>query len=138
MKRILGIDYGDSRIGLAISDGLMITAQPVKVLHVNNGWKNTVPEIYKIINELEVDRIVIGYPLGMDGIRGQRCEVTDRFIDVLSKGLKDIEIIRWDERYTTDQAEMILGKEKKSAGRYDIISAVLILQSYIDFYLKNN
>jgi putative holliday junction resolvase len=136
MKRILGIDYGDSRIGLALSDGLMITAQPHSVLHVHNGWKNIVPEIHKIIRETDAGKIVIGYPLNLDGTKGSRCEVTDRFITVLSKDIPEIEVVRWDERYTTSQAEGILGKDKKSMGRHDIVSAALILQSYLDFYRK--
>jgi putative holliday junction resolvase len=134
--RTLGIDYGDSRIGLSLSDVLMITAQPYAVLNVNNGWKNIVPEIYKIIKEKEVEKIVIGYPLNLDGSKGSRCEVTDRFIEVLSKGIGDIAVIRWDERYTTKQAEGFLGKNDKSLGRHDIVSAVLILQSYLDFCPK--
>jgi putative holliday junction resolvase len=136
--RILGIDYGDSRIGLSLSDLLNITAQPLKVLHVEHGWKNVTPLIKDIIVEYNVKKVVIGYPINLDGTKGVRCDVTDRFIDVLLKEAGDIEILRWDERYTTKQAENILGKKEKSKGKHDIVSAVLILQSYLDFFSKKN
>jgi len=137
MGRILGIDYGDSRIGLAASDPLCITAQPLKVLTVRNGWKNTVPEIHKIVNDMNIDRIIVGYPLNKNGTRGTRCEVTDRFIEVLAAYLGNVEISRWDERYTTKQAVSSLGKKNKTKGINDVLSAVLILQSYLDFSGNN-
>ena len=136
--RILGIDYGDSRIGLSLSDLLNITAQPLKVLHVDRGWKNVTPLIKDILIEHDIEKVVIGYPISLNGTKGERCEVTDRFIDTLLKETGEVEIIRWDERYTTKQAETILGKKEKSKGKHDIVSAVLILQSYLDFYGKKN
>lgn len=130
------MDYGDSRIGLSLSDLLGITAQPLEVLHVNNGWKNIVPVIHDIIKKMNIDKIVIGYPLLLKGTKGSRCETTDRFIEVLSKGIENIEIVRWDERYTSRQAKGILSSNEKKDGKNDIVSAVLILQSYLDFCRK--
>jgi len=136
--RILGIDYGDSRIGLSLSDLLNITAQPLRVLHVEHGWKSVTPLIKDIMIEYDIKKVVIGYPINLDGTKGVRCDVTDRFIDALLKETGDIEVIRWDERYTTKQAEFVLGKKEKNKGRHDIVSAVLILQSYLDFFYKKN
>lgn len=134
--RTLGIDYGDSRIGLAVSDLLDLTAQPLKVITVNNGWKNAVPQIADVIKEYMVDKIVIGYPLNLDGTAGERCKVTERFIEVLLNVVGDIRIIKWDERFTTKQAEFVVKKDKKGKGSNDMVSAALILQSYLDFYTK--
>ena len=136
--RILGIDYGDSRIGLAVSDLLNITAQPLKVITVNNGWKNAVPQIAEVIKEYMTGKIVIGYPLNLDGSIGERCMVTDRFIEVLIKAAGDVEIIKWDERFTSKQAGYVVKKGKKGNGNNDIVSAALILQSYLDFCAKKS
>jgi putative holliday junction resolvase len=134
--RILGMDYGDSRIGIAVSDPSGLTAQPLKVIKVKNGWKNTIPRIHRLLIEMDIKKIVIGYPLMLSGDRGERCEVTDRFIEALKEEIGDLEIIRWDERYTTVMANEVISIRNRRKGKTDIIAAALILRSYLDFCRK--
>lgn len=133
--RILGIDYGDSRIGLAISDPFGWTAQGLETLSSKNGLKDPLERIKEIITQYGVEKIVIGYPLNMDGTEGARTEKTNEFIDKLSK-LADIEIVKWDERLTTVAAQRTMTetgvKTSKKKGIVDQIAAVYILQGYLD------
>jgi len=135
MMRILGIDYGDSRIGLAISDPFGWTAQGLETLSSKNGLKDPLERIKEIITQYGVEKIVIGYPLNMDGTEGARTEKTNEFIDKLSK-LADIEIVKWDERLTTVAAQRTMTetgvKTSKKKGIVDQIAAVYILQGYLD------
>ncbi len=132
--RILGIDYGDSKIGLAVSDPLQITAQILDNYRIRG--KNEDKEYFKkIVSEYEIEEIVLGLPLRMDGTSGPRVEKTKSFAQWLKKFLK-VPIIYWDERLTTRQAIGILSrqkiKRKSKKVLEDQIAAVIILSSYLE------
>ena len=134
--RIMGIDYGDSRVGIALSDPLMITAQGHTTLP-NKVYSKMIESVAKIAKEHSVDRIVIGMPKNLNGTLGDRAEVTQKFCDDLKALVSDTEIILWDERLTTVQAAGILnvtntrGKDRKNV--IDTVAASIILQSYMDY-----
>ena len=132
--RILGLDWGESRIGVAVSDLLGITAQPVCVI----SEKDTALQIEKIIEkakELSAEKIVIGMPKNMNGSIGERGEKTKEFVSLLSEKT-ELPIIYWDERLSSVAAHRTLaegqvsGKNRK--GIVDKIAAVFILQGYLD------
>lgn len=132
--RILGIDFGDKNIGLAVSDKLRLTAQGVGRYQVKNKKEDKI-FFKELASKYNIDEIVIGLPLRMDGSQGTRVAKTKEFARWLENILK-IPIIFWDERLTTQQALKILqqqkvkGKTQKSLK--DQISAVIILSSYLE------
>lgn len=134
--RIMGIDYGDSRVGVAVCDPLEITAQGVSTLP-NKVYGKMLDSLFDIINEYDVKKIVLGMPKNMNGISGERAEVTKKFAEDLKQRSADIEIVFWDERLTTVQAAGILnttntrGKNRKNV--IDTVAACIILQSYLDY-----
>lgn len=134
--RILGIDYGDSRAGLAISDALGITAQGLETVHHNGNDKILLKRLEEVINEYEIGCIVVGKPLNMNGTSSERVEVTEKFIHKLKCKFNKIEIATVDERLTTVQAHRtmidlnIKGKDKRNL--VDTISAVYILETYMN------
>ena len=132
--RILGIDYGDSKIGLAVSDPLQLTAQILDNYRIR-GEDEDKDYFKKIVSEYEIEEIVLGLPLRMDGTSGPRVEKTKSFAQWLKKFLK-VPIIYWDERLTTRQAIGILSrqkiKRKSKKVLEDQIAAVIILSSYLE------
>lgn len=136
--RILGIDYGDARIGVAVSDLLGMTAQGVGTIK-NTGVKKLMDELSKIIAEYAPEKIVIGLPKNMDGSEGFRAEATYKFADKL-KEIYDGEIIFRDERLTTVGATRFLNETntrgKKRKGIIDTVSACLILEGYLNSFNK--
>ena len=133
-ERILGIDYGDSRVGIAVSDPLGITAQGVKTLK-NKNQKKLLSELTEILNEYSPKKIVVGLPKNMDGTIGFRGEATYRFVETL-KPIFSGEIILWDERLTTVSATRVLnetntrGEDRKKV--LDTVSACFILENYLN------
>lgn len=132
--RILGIDYGDSRVGVAVSDPLGITAQGVKTLK-NKNIKKLLSELSLIIEEYHPEKIVIGMPKNMDGTKGFRAEATYKFAENL-KTIYNGEIDYMDERLTTVSATRILnetntrGQDRKNV--LDTVSACFILENYLN------
>lgn len=131
--RILGIDYGDARVGVAVSDLLGITAQGVGTVK-NKGSKRLISELEEIIKEYAPETIVIGLPKNMDGTEGFRVDATHKFADRLREVYNgNIEFV--DERLTTVGASRFLnttntrGKKRKDV--IDTVSACLILESYL-------
>ncbi len=131
--RILGIDYGDARVGVAVSDLLGITAQGVGTIK-NTGSKRLLAELDRIIKEYSPETIVIGLPKNMDGTEGFRVDATKKFAGKLSEIYSGrIEFV--DERLTTVGAARFLnttntrGKKRKEV--IDTVSACLILESYL-------
>ena len=102
--RILGIDYGDARVGIAITDELCITAQGLETIFHNNNDKIALKRIEEIVNQYKINTIVIGIPYNLDGSGSQRIDVTEKFIHKLKCRLGKINIERIDERLTTVQA----------------------------------
>lgn len=134
-NRIMGLDYGEARTGVAISDLLGITAQGLESIAHGNNEKILLNRIGEIITEYQIEKIVIGYPLNMNATKGPRAEKTDKFIEKLKNRFK-IEVIKMDERLTTVSAhrtmtELAVSKDKKKK-IVDTISAQYILQMYLD------
>ena len=132
--RILGLDIGDRRIGVAISDPGEVLASPLTTI-INEDSQNAIDTIIRLVNQHDVKRIVIGLPYSLDGsISGQTNKVMD-FVDRLSKSTKaDIET--WDERLSTVAVERLLkevnNKKANKRERRDAAAAAFILQGYLD------
>lgn len=131
--RLMGIDYGDARVGIALSDPLMIMSQGFKTIK-NDGTDNLYEEIVAIIKEKEVTKIVIGLPKNMDNSQGFRTDATMEFAEKL-KTFTDVEIDFSDERLTTVSAHGFLNemnvRGKKRKDTVDTLSAALILETYM-------
>lgn len=134
--RKLGIDYGDSRIGIAITDGLGITVQGLETIHHNGNDKIALRRLDEILKLYEIDTIVIGMPINMNGTKTDRVEVTNKFIHKLKCKFPKILIETIDERLTTVAAHKTMNylninkKDKKNI--VDTISAVYILETYMN------
>lgn len=132
--RILGLDYGNKRVGVAVSDEMGWTAQPIATLSMH-GHQEILTEIKKYIKKYKIEEIIVGMPYNMDGSIGKRAEITQSFINFLQNNL-ELPIKIQDERLTTSQAENILLEADVSrSGRKKVIdklAASLILQSYLD------
>ena len=132
--RIMGIDYGDSRVGVAMSDIMGWTAQGVGTVK-NKGVEKTLAELKKIIDEYKPEKIVMGLPKNMDGSEGFRAEATYEFTEHL-KTVFAGEIVFWDERLSTVGVAKILdntdtyGKKRKNV--LDTVAACLILEGYLN------
>ena len=135
--RILGLDYGSVTVGVAVSDALLLTAQPVEVIKRKSETKlrQTLARIEEIIAEYEVEKIVLGYPKNMNNTLGERVERTEEFKEKLEKRT-GLEVILWDERLTTISAMEVLKEgnvRRENRKKYvDKIAAVFILQGYLD------
>jgi len=132
--RILGLDVGTKRIGIAISDELGWTAQGIKTLHRRES-KSDLREIRDIAGQYGVEEIVVGLPRNMNGSLGPQAQMVLGFIRDL-RGVLDVPILTWDERLSTVEATKILIKgdlsRKKRKQKVDMSAAALILQSYLD------
>ena len=137
--RILGLDYGDRTVGVAVSDLFGWTAQGLEVIKRNspNEHKQSLGRLAEIIKEYEVEKIVLGYPRNMDGSEGERCEKTMAYKQRLEKRFGGIPVELWDERLSTVAAQRFLHEAdfdiKKSIGFIDKVAAVYILQGYLDY-----
>jgi putative Holliday junction resolvase len=135
IPRCLGIDYGQVRVGTALSDPLGLTAQAYKVLSGKNR-EALFAEIKKIVDEYDVKRIVVGMPKNMDGTNSRQTDKVAVFVHDITEAFPEQEVCAWDERLTTMIAEQVLINADLS--RYnrrqviDKVSASIILQSYLD------
>jgi putative Holliday junction resolvase len=134
MKRILGIDYGDVRVGIAISDELGFTAQGLETLVINRSDKNFLNGIRKIVSEYKVEEVVIGYPKNMDGTPSEKTRKIDELIPKLEA--MDLKVHKWDERLTTVSAyktmrELNISQKNKNKVA-DKLAAVYILEGYLN------
>jgi putative Holliday junction resolvase len=132
--RILGLDVGTMRIGIAISDELGWTAQGITTLHRRNG-EGDLREIGNIARQYGVEKIVVGLPRNMDGSLGPQAQMAIGFVQELREIL-DVPIITWDERLSTIEATKMLIRadlsRKKRKRKVDMTAAIIILQSYLD------
>ena len=137
--RKLGIDYGDSRVGIAITDELGITAQGLETIHHGGNDKKVLKRLEEILNEYEIDTIVVGMPFNMDGTSSDRIEVTNKFIHKLKCKFNNLKIDTMDERLTTVSAHRTMNilniNRKNRRDIVDTISAEYILESYMKKYL---
>ena len=133
--RILSIDYGDKRVGFAITDSLNITVQGLETFEYNGNDKRILKRIDEILLEYEVSTIVVGMPYNMDGSKGFRAEKTEAFIHKLKCKYNKIKIDTVDERLTTVRANETMNflniKRKKKKGIVDTIAAIYILDDYL-------
>ncbi len=134
-KRILGIDFGTVRIGVAVSDPLRIIAQSIGAFTNNAGILDTVAEIAR---QYDVGLVVVGMPYTLKGEKGIKAEEVDRFISRLKEQLS-VEVVTLDERFTSRIAKQTLiqmGTTKKQRrtdkGKVDAMASALILQSFLD------
>ena len=132
--RVLGIDYGDKRIGFAISDQFRIIASPLEV-YSRKTLKQDLEYIKKIIDAHQVDTVVIGLPINMDGTLGDRAIKTQDFGEQL-KQIINLPIVYIDERWTSKESERVLiqsnVRREKRKSLMDKIAAQNILQRYLD------
>lgn len=137
--RKIGIDYGDARVGLAITDELNITVQGLETIHHKGNDKIVLARLDEIFAKYEVDTIVVGMPFNMDGSSTFRVEATNKFIHKLKCKYNKMKIETVDERLTTVQAHKTMNdlnlNPKKKKNIVDTISAVYILEIYVN---KNN
>lgn len=140
--RKLGIDYGDARVGLAISDELGITAQGLETIHHKGNDKIVLKRLEEILQEYKIDTMVIGMPINMNGSKAERVEITNKFIHKLKCKFNKILIETVDERLTTVAAHKTMNylnidkHEKRNI--VDTLSAVYILEIYMNKTRKEN
>ena len=138
--RILGIDYGDSRTGIALTDALNITAQGLETIHNEGSDRMILGRLDEIIEQYSVDTIVIGKPINMNGTPSERTKKTEQFIHKLKCKYNKLKIETIDERLTTVAAHKTMNlldiKKNKKKNIVDTISAVYILETYLN-KLKN-
>ncbi|MBI5419576.1 MAG: Holliday junction resolvase RuvX [Deltaproteobacteria bacterium] len=132
--RLLGLDFGSRRIGMAVSDPLGVTAQPLPAIQ-RQGEKKDIEAVASVAGEHEVEGVVVGLPLLLDGGEGTQAVLARRFGEKLRERL-GLPVVTWDERFTTAQAERHLidsgmRREKRKKVR-DSLSAVFLLQSALD------
>ena len=135
MKRIMAIDYGDARTGIAISDLLCSLVGSTTVIHSRVPEK-TIGEICRLAREKEVGQLVMGFPRNMDGTEGPRAELYRDFARQLEEA-SGLPVHLWDERRTTIEAHQILSDHnyhgKKRKNTVDAVAASLILEGYLSF-----
>ncbi|MFR1753753.1 MAG: Holliday junction resolvase RuvX [Oscillospiraceae bacterium] len=135
MKRIMAIDYGDARTGIAISDLLCSLVGSTTVIHSRVPEK-TIGEICRLAREQEVGQLVMGFPRNMDGTEGPRAELYRDFARQLEEA-SGLPVHLWDERRTTIEAHQILSDHnyhgKKRKNTVDAVAASLILEGYLSF-----
>ncbi len=133
--RVLAIDYGDARTGIAISDIMGMIVGQTTVIHSRNA-KKTADEIARLVKESAAERLVMGFPRNMDGSEGPRADLYREFAALVEQ-VTDMPVVLWDERRTTVEAHNILsdcnyhGKKRKNT--VDAVAASLILESYLAF-----
>lgn len=133
-KRILAIDFGEKRIGVAVSDPMKIIAQPLPTIE-SKSKKKMFRELLEIISRYDLSLIIVGMPYNLKGRIGRTGEKVEEFIGELQKKVA-VPIKIWDERFTSLMAERTIHEMGKSPSRnkskIDQISAQLILQNYLD------
>ena len=138
MDRMIGLDFGSKTVGVAVSDGLGITAQGLEIIRRNaeNKLRQTCARIEAIIDEYDVRKIVLGLPKHMNNSLGDRVEKTLAFKEMLERRT-GLEVVTWDERLTTVEADRTMieaGIRREHRKEYvDMLAAVYFLQGYMDY-----
>ena len=137
--RTLALDFGDVRIGVAISDPMGWTSSPLCAISRKNpiDLKSSIEELLEIVREREVSKIVIGMPKNMNNTEGENCQKVRHFASKLEKAIPNVEIVFFDERLTTQMALQVyqeagIGSKKRGKGDLDKKAAQIILQGYLD------
>lgn len=132
--RLIGIDVGKKRIGVAQTDLLKTIATPVGTFPPEEVFS----EIRKITNQAKVEKFVVGWPLNPAGEEGSATQMVQKFLNKLNRTFPDINIVKVDERYTSNKAQRLMieagipKKKRQEKGRTDRIAAAIILQNYLD------
>ena len=134
MGKILGIDYGDARVGLAITDALKITAQPMDTLEIHGNSDLLIDKIKQIMSESKLETVVIGYPRHLNGDVSETAKkIDDVIVKIEQLGLN---VVKWDERLTTVMAHNTMRelgiKQKNKKIHADRLAAMYILEDYIN------
>ncbi len=136
--RILGLDYGEKRIGVSVCDELGLTAQGLPTL-IRKTRKHDLDILENLVKNYQVEKIVIGYPVRLDGSEGIQCEKVNRFAALLENTFA-LPVIKWQETLSTKEAEEILINSgvrwQKRKKMVDKMAACLILQNYLDSVSK--
>lgn len=134
MGRVLGVDLGDARIGVAVSDPLRLTATPLDPLP-STGPRKDLARLERLVREWAVQIVVVGLPLHLDGRAGERARQAQQFAAELRRRNPKLDVVLWDESLTTVAADEILGRQrvdpKERKARVDGIAAALILQGWL-------
>ena len=142
MSRILGIDYGMARTGIAITDELGITAQGLETINSNGNDKIILKRLAEIVEQYNIETFVIGNPLNLNGTKSERSIETENFIHKLKSRFNKINIVSVDERLTTVEAHRTMNflnvDNKKKKQIVDTISAIYILEIYMNKKQNNN
>ena len=133
MNRFIGIDFGMSKVGLAISDPSKIISMPLKVLRYKNP-KNLIEDLQVVATENNVDTFVVGYPLNMNNEKNEMTSLVDNFKDeLIDLGFK---VFLQDERLSSESAKKIMHEQNIKTGnnkeKIDLIASTIILQSFLD------
>jgi len=132
--RTLGLDVGDRRIGLAISDPNGRIAVPLRTLH-RTAQDSAFDAIAALVAEEDVEAVVVGLPLSLDGSTGPQAESVQEFVRQLLPAI-NVPVTLWDERLSTVQAEQMLRRDRpasrKGKAEQDALAAAIILQGYLD------
>ncbi len=133
---MLGIDYGEARVGIAITDALNITAQGLETIQRNGSDKVILRRLDEILATYEIETIVVGMPLNMNGTISERAKVTEEFIHKLKCKYNQLKIETVDERLTTVEAHKTMNflevNKNKKRDIVDTISAMYILETYLN------
>lgn len=136
--RVMGIDYGDVRIGIAVSDLMGWTAQGLETIH-RKGEEHDLDRIGELIEQYDVNKIVLGFPKNMNNTIGPRGELSQQFAAILQEKF-GLPVLLWDERLSTMAAERMLVSadvsRKKRKQVVDKMAAAIILQNYLDSQQK--
>jgi putative Holliday junction resolvase len=132
--RIVGVDYGSVRVGLAMSDPMKMFAQPVGTFSPTAA----IETLEQIQTHDGIDLIVLGWPIELDGTEGSAVEAVRKFEKRLKKRLAGVSVVRWDERMTSKEAQRTIlasgarKKKRRQKGNVDAVAAAIILQGYLD------
>jgi len=137
--RIIGLDYGDKRIGVAVCDELGITTRGIATI-ARKYWKRDIEQIAALVKEYAAQMIVVGYPVRLDGTEGIQCEKVNGFADALEAGVC-MPVVKWNEALSTKEAEDLLreadANHRKKRAVVDRMAAAIILQDYLDHNPKS-
>ncbi len=132
--RVLALDVGEKRIGVAISDLSQSLARSLKVIQ-RGSRQEDFATVARLVEEYEVEKVVVGYPRSLDGMAGAQAERVERYAVGLAESLT-VPVLLWDERFSTVSAERLMReagvRSKKKRERIDAVAAAVILQDYLD------
>ena len=133
--KIMAVDFGDARTGLAVCDRTEFLASPVGVIHEKEFYQ-TVNKVAAAVQEFDVKEVIVGYPKNMNGSIGERAQVCEAFAEELRNRFPACKVVLWDERLSTVAAEKVLVdadmRRNKRKKIIDMMAAVVILQNYLD------